>query len=100
MKFNPFITVVKFFSLWRFHTVFHNGIYFKEINDKIKYINYLEKLGNLLNKLESNNEQNFSQIQVVLNLRELLVCFILFTLGLFLSIIVFGLEIIVQGYKK
>jgi hypothetical protein len=55
----------------------------------------LEKLGNLLNKLESNDEQNFSQNQVVLNLRELLVCFVLFTLGLFLSIIVFGLEIIV-----
>ncbi len=98
MKFNSLITVVKFFSLWRFHTVFHNGIYFKEINDKIKFVNYLETLGNFLNKFESNDEQNFSQNQVVLNLRELLVCFILFTLGLFLSIIVFGLEIIIFNF--
>ncbi len=56
----------------------------------------MDTLENSLNKFESNEEQNFSQNQeVVLNLRELLVCFVSLTLGLIISIIVFGLEIII-----
>jgi ABC-type glucose/galactose transport system permease subunit len=54
----------------------------------------LETLGNSFNKAKSNEEQNFPESQeVVINLRELLVCFVSLTLGLFLSIIVFVLEI-------
>ncbi len=57
---------------------------------------FLETLGNFLNKTKSNEEQNFPEIkEVVIKLRELLVCFVLFTLGLFLSIIVFVLEILI-----
>ncbi len=94
-KINHYIIVVNFFVVERFHTVFYNGIYFKELNDKINYWNFLEK-GNSLNKNKSNEEQNIPQSkEVFINLRELLVCFVLFTLGLFLSIIVFVLEILI-----
>jgi ABC-type glucose/galactose transport system permease subunit len=56
----------------------------------------LETLGNSLNKSKSNEEQNFPESkEVVINLRELLVCFVSFTLGLFLSITVFILEILI-----
>jgi uncharacterized membrane protein len=56
----------------------------------------LETLGNSLNNTKSNEEQNLPESEeVVINLRELLVCFVLFTLGLFLSIIVFVLEILI-----
>jgi len=85
-----------YFFFERFHAVFHNGIYFKELNNEINYLNFLETLGNSLNKTKSNEEQNFPESEeVVINLRELLVCFILFTSGLFLSIIVFVLEILI-----
>jgi uncharacterized membrane protein len=56
----------------------------------------LETLGNSLIKTKSNEEQNFLENEeVVINLRELLVFFVSFTLGLFLSIIVFVLEILI-----
>jgi ABC-type glucose/galactose transport system permease subunit len=56
----------------------------------------LETLGNSLIKTKSNEEQNFPESQeVVIKLRELLVCFVSLTLGLFLSIIVFLLEILI-----
>jgi ABC-type glucose/galactose transport system permease subunit len=56
----------------------------------------LETLGNSLIKTKSNEEQNFPENQeVVIKLRELLVCFVSLTLGLFLSIIVFLLEILI-----
>ncbi len=56
----------------------------------------METLGNSLNKSKSNEEQNFPESkEVVINLRELLVCFVSFTLGLFLSITVFILEILI-----
>ncbi len=52
--------------------------------------------GNSLNINKLNEEQNNPQSkEVVINLRELLVCFVSFTLGLFLSIIVFILEILI-----
>jgi len=86
----------KFFFAERFHTVFHNGIYFKELNDEMYYRNFLETLGNSLDNTKSNEEQNIPESEeVVINLRELLVCFVLFTLGLFLSVIVFVLEILI-----
>ncbi len=57
---------------------------------------FLETLGNFLNKTKSNEEQNFPEIkEVVIKLRDLLVCFVLFTLGLFFSIVVFVLEILI-----
>ncbi len=56
----------------------------------------METLGNSLIKTKSNEEQNFPENQeVVIKLRELLVCFVSLTLGLFLSIIVFLLEILI-----
>jgi uncharacterized membrane protein len=56
----------------------------------------LETLGNSLIKTKSNEEQNLPENEeVVINLRELLVFFVSFTLGLFLSIIVFVLEILI-----
>ncbi len=56
----------------------------------------METFGNSLNKTKSNEEQNIPEsIDVIINLRELLVCFVSFTLGLFLSIIVFVLEILI-----
>jgi uncharacterized membrane protein len=56
----------------------------------------LETLENSSIKNKSNEEQNIPEsIEVVINLRELLVCFVSFTLGLFLSIIVFVLEILI-----
>ncbi len=49
-----------------------------------------------MNKTKSNEEQNIPESkEVVINLRELLVCFVSFTSGLFLSIIVFVLEILI-----
>jgi uncharacterized membrane protein len=56
----------------------------------------LETLENSSIKNKSNEEQNIPESkEVVINLRELLVCFVSFTLGLFLSIIVFILEILI-----
>jgi len=56
----------------------------------------LETLGNSLNKTKSIEEQNIPESEeVVINLRELLVCFVSLTLGLFLSVIVLVLEILI-----
>jgi hypothetical protein len=88
--------VVNFFVIERFHTVFHNGIYFKELNDNINYWIFMETLRNSLINTKSEEEQNLRESKkVIINLRELLVCFVSLTLGLFLSIIVFVLEILI-----
>jgi uncharacterized membrane protein len=56
----------------------------------------LETLENSLIKTKSNEEQTIPESkEVVINLRELLICFVSFILGLFLSIIVFILEIMI-----
>jgi uncharacterized membrane protein len=84
----------------RFHTTFHYGIHDKEMNEEINYQNFLETLENPNNKINSKEakELNFSETnnhEVVIKIQDLLVCFVLFTIGLFLTIIVFVIELLI-----
>jgi uncharacterized membrane protein len=70
------------------------------MNDEVSYQNFLETLENQNNKINSKKaeELNFSETnnyEVVIKIRDLLVCFVLFTIGLFLTIIVFVIELFI-----
>jgi uncharacterized membrane protein len=70
------------------------------MNDEVSYQNFLETLENQNNKINSKKaeELNFSETnnyEVVIKIRDLLVCFVLFTIGLFLTIIVFVIELLI-----
>jgi len=78
----------------RFHAFFHNGINFKEYYNEINFHNYLESLVNPTKESESSEEETDSnEFEVKIRINELLVSFVLFSVGLFFSIIVFVLEI-------
>jgi len=84
----------------RFHTIFHHGIQYKELNEEVSYQNFLEALENQNNNINSKKveELNFSETnnyEVVIKIRDLLVCFVLFTFGLFLTIIIFIIELLI-----
>jgi len=81
----------------RFHTIFHNGIYHKQSNNEINFNAYMESLTNPSKDSQSSEEESDTDniFEVKITIDELLVCFLLFSVGLIFSVIVFILEVLI-----